>query len=129
MTAKLAQLEERLQKLEIQVRELQKATGQVMPAPWHRQAFGQFKDDPVFDQIVRLGKELRDQEQAPKQTGRKKSKTDSTRQKPWYDQILGMFDDDPGFDDMVRRGQELRKQDRGLPPPSGKRTTPRKGSR
>ena len=66
MAMKLAQLEERLQKLETEVRELQNATGQAKPVPWYRQAAGQFKDDPVFDEIVRLGKELRDKERTPK---------------------------------------------------------------
>ena len=74
MATKLAQFEERLQKLEAQVQELQKTTGQVKPVPWHRQALGQFKDDPVFDEIVRLGKEFRDQDRGPRPARKKSSR-------------------------------------------------------
>lgn len=64
MTTKLTQIEERLRKLEAEVREL-KSSSQSNPLPWYRQVAGQFKDDPVFDEIVRLGKEIRDAEKSP----------------------------------------------------------------
>ena len=65
MATKFTQIEERLRKLEEEVRDLKSATGQSNPLPWYRQVAGQFKDDPVFDEIVRLGKEIRDAEKTP----------------------------------------------------------------
>ncbi|MFM9964624.1 MAG: hypothetical protein ACKV2Q_25755 [Planctomycetaceae bacterium] len=72
MATKIAQLEERLRKLEAEVHELKTATGKENPLPWYRQAAGQFKDDPVFDEIVRLGKEIRDAERTPAPVVRKR---------------------------------------------------------
>jgi hypothetical protein len=66
MATKLAQLEERLIRLEAEVRELKTSTAETTTVPWHRRILGEFKDDPVFDEIVRLGKELRDKERSPK---------------------------------------------------------------
>lgn len=65
MATKLAQLEERLQRVETELAELKKAQPKADSRPWYRQAAGQFKDDPVFDEIVRLGKEIRDAERTP----------------------------------------------------------------
>lgn len=65
MATKLAQLEERLRRVETELAELKNAKPKVEPQPWYRLAAGQFKDDPVFDEIVRLGKEIRDAERSP----------------------------------------------------------------
>jgi hypothetical protein len=57
---RLARVERELARLKSQVRNL--------GAPkenWISQMRGRFKDDPVFDEIVRLGKEIRDSELPP----------------------------------------------------------------
>jgi hypothetical protein len=55
-------LENRIEKLEKQVAELTDRTG--LPTrtrdPWR--TFGAFKDDPLFEEAVRLGREYRDQQ-------------------------------------------------------------------
>ncbi len=66
MATKIAQLEERVRKLESELLELKQASAKAQSLPPHRQILGEFKDDPVFDEIVRLGKEIRDQERSPK---------------------------------------------------------------
>ena len=73
MATKLVLIEERLRKLEAEVHELKAATGNKKSLPWYRQAAGQFKDDPVFDEIVRLGKEIRDAERTPDPVIRKRA--------------------------------------------------------
>jgi hypothetical protein len=77
MATKIAQLEDRLRKIEAEMLEVKQAIAQDNSKSWLRQAAGQFKDDPVFDEIVRLGKEIRDKEQGsrrvtPKRTIRRK---------------------------------------------------------
>ena len=59
MTSTVVRLEARVKQLEADVRDL-KARLQTEPeSPWYRQILGMFADDPVFDEIVRLGGELR----------------------------------------------------------------------
>lgn len=65
MASKLAQIEERLSRVEAELAELKKALKLDDDRPWYRKIAGQFKDDPVFDEIVRLGKEIRDNERSP----------------------------------------------------------------
>ena len=66
MATKLAQLEERLRRVEAELAELKNAKPKGDSRPWYRQIAGQFNNDPVFEEIVRLGKEIRDQERTPK---------------------------------------------------------------
>ncbi len=57
-----AELAKRLEALEKAVAELQ-AKAQPTPdptRPWWRLDAGRFKDDPVFEEIVRLGREYRE---------------------------------------------------------------------
>jgi hypothetical protein len=60
MPAKLKDLESRLASLEREVRELRTKLGEQSSVPWYRQIVGAFKDDPVFDEIVRLGAAYRE---------------------------------------------------------------------
>ena len=48
--------------LEQDVRELKAGLGGGNKVPWYRQILGQFKDDPAFDEIVRLGRRIREAE-------------------------------------------------------------------
>ncbi len=58
----LQQLEERLLKLEEKFQKLEKQIAPPSPAkPW-RDTFGMFADDPDFDEVLRLGREFREQE-------------------------------------------------------------------
>ena len=66
MATKIAQLEDRISKLEAEILMLKQTSAKATSLPPHRQILGEFKDDPVFDEIVRLGKEIRDQERSPK---------------------------------------------------------------
>jgi hypothetical protein len=58
---KPAELERRLRVLENEVQELRTLLVQSVEStlPWWRTTAGSFRDDPVFDEIVRLGKEYR----------------------------------------------------------------------
>ena len=80
MTSTVVRLEARAKQLEAEVRDL-KARLQTEPeSPWYRQILGTFADDPVFDEIVRLGGELRAAERNPwrtKATARQSRKADS----------------------------------------------------
>lgn len=60
MAAKLKELESRVTSLEREVCELRTKLGEQTNVPWYRQILGAFKDDPVFDEIVRLGAEYRE---------------------------------------------------------------------
>ncbi len=58
----LQQLEERLLELQEKVEELEKRIPAVCSTrPW-RDTFGMFADDPEFDEVLRLGREFREQE-------------------------------------------------------------------
>ncbi len=56
-----ANLEKRLRAVEEAVQRLQRQLeGPADPRrPWWREEAGRFKDDPVFDEIVRLGRKYR----------------------------------------------------------------------
>jgi hypothetical protein len=60
----LEQLEERVLKLEHQVAELRNELKPLRPFASVQETFGMFADDPGFDEIVRLGREYRDQANA-----------------------------------------------------------------
>lgn len=66
MATKLAVIEERLRRVEAELAELKKTQQRDDGLPWYRKIAGQFDNDPVFDEIVRLGKEIRDSERSPK---------------------------------------------------------------
>jgi len=58
MPTKVTQIEERLAHLEKEVRDL-KAELRHQRVPWYEQIAGTFENDPVFDEIVRLGAAIR----------------------------------------------------------------------
>lgn len=57
----LEQLEQRLHDLEREVAELRAELKPLRPLKSVRDTFGMFADDPGFDEVVRLGREYRDQ--------------------------------------------------------------------
>jgi hypothetical protein len=57
----LEQLEERVHELERQVAELRTGPTPLRPMGSVEETFGMFADDPEFDEIVRLGREYRNQ--------------------------------------------------------------------
>jgi hypothetical protein len=57
----LQQLEQRLSDLERQVAELQREVRPLRPFSNVKDTFGMFANDPDFDEIVRLGREYREQ--------------------------------------------------------------------
>jgi len=57
----LEQLERKVNDLERQVAELRNELKPLAPGGTAADTFGMFRDDPVFDEIVRLGREYRDQ--------------------------------------------------------------------
>lgn len=54
-------VEERLTRIESELQEIKARLGPTSDN-WVSRMRGQFRNDPVFDEIVRLGKELRDAE-------------------------------------------------------------------
>lgn len=58
----LQQLEERLLKLEEKFQKLEKQLPFASPAKSWRDTFGMFANDPDFDEVLRLGREYREQE-------------------------------------------------------------------
>jgi hypothetical protein len=77
------ELEDRVAELEKTVTELKAQLAQANGKPegweWWREGAGRFANDPVFDEIVRLGKEWRDK-QLPEYMKKKKKKK-STKMK------------------------------------------------
>ena len=57
----LQELEQRVHDLERQVAELQREVRPLRPFSSVSDTFGMFANDPDFDEIVRLGREYRDQ--------------------------------------------------------------------
>ena len=60
----LKQLEERVNDLERQVAQLRREMRPLRPMISVEDTFGMFADDPDFDEIVRLGREYREQANA-----------------------------------------------------------------
>ena len=58
---RLLSLDDRLKKVEAELAQVKAATA-VHDDDWIAKITGSFKDDPVFDEIVRLGAELRNNE-------------------------------------------------------------------
>ena len=56
------EIEERLARLEAEVAQLKVKVSQDIdkPVPWWQQISGVFKDDPAFDEAMRLGREWRE---------------------------------------------------------------------
>ena len=63
----LEQLERRVDDLERQLAELRRNCKPLRPLPGVDDTFGMFADDPEFDDIVRLGREYREQANAKDQ--------------------------------------------------------------
>jgi phosphopantetheine adenylyltransferase len=57
----IQQLEERLSELERQVASLQREVRPLRPMTSVQDTFGMFANDPEFDEIVRLGRDYRQQ--------------------------------------------------------------------
>jgi hypothetical protein len=57
----LQQLEQRISDLEHQVAELKREIRPLSPLPCVADTFGMFANDPEFEEIVRLGREYREQ--------------------------------------------------------------------
>lgn len=60
----IQQLEQRVSELERQVADLRREARPLRPYPTVQDTFGLFANDPEFDEIVRLGREYRDQASA-----------------------------------------------------------------
>jgi hypothetical protein len=58
-------VEERLTRIENELTEIRARLDRPAKKNWISRMRGQFRDDPVFDEAVRLGKELRDAELPP----------------------------------------------------------------
>ena len=74
MSVKLAQLEKRVHQLEAEVRQLKRPTAQSSSQkPWYDQILGMFDNDPGFEEMVRLGKQIRDSDRGLSPVRRKSS--------------------------------------------------------
>jgi hypothetical protein len=60
MASKVSEIEKRVVVLEQELREIKERLGSQRETPWYRQILGQFKDDPTFDEIIRLGRQIRE---------------------------------------------------------------------
>jgi len=60
MSQDLQLLEQRIAQLELDVSQLKVQSVDCSKEPWWVQIAGRFENDPVFDEIVRLGKEYRE---------------------------------------------------------------------
>jgi hypothetical protein len=58
-------VEERLARIESELNEIKARLERPTKENWISRMRGKFRDDPVFDEIVRLGKEIRDAEMPP----------------------------------------------------------------
>jgi len=62
MSSKLDRLEARLADVEQELRELKTRLGEAARVPWYRQIVGAFANDPVYAEIARLGRQIRNSE-------------------------------------------------------------------
>ena len=67
----VAQLERRLEKVEKTIEELTRRGAAEKSPRWYATHAGRFANDPVFDEIVRLGKDYRDSQRPAKKGGRR----------------------------------------------------------
>ena len=62
-------IEQRLENVERELATLKGVVKTLKPGPnWISSMCGTFKDDPEFDEILRLGKQLRDAEEPPQES-------------------------------------------------------------
>jgi hypothetical protein len=62
-------IEQRLETVERELATLKGGVKTLKPGPnWISSMCGTFKDDPEFDEILRLGKQLRDAEEPPEES-------------------------------------------------------------
>jgi len=59
MKQTIQQVERRLRQVEKDLEELKTALGKESREPWYRQIAGSFAQDPVFAEVVRLGRLIR----------------------------------------------------------------------
>jgi hypothetical protein len=59
MPSKVDKLETRVAELERELRDLKSQFASGKGVPWYRQIVGAFKDDPVFEEIMRMGAAIR----------------------------------------------------------------------
>ena len=64
-TFDLTTISQRLVQVEHEVAELKRHVQQSSDEPWYRKHVGKFAGDPDFEEIVRLGKEIRDADRPP----------------------------------------------------------------
>lgn len=67
MAMTLEQIERRVDDLEQQVAAMRRETHPLQPLPRVEETFGMFADDPAFDDVVRFGREYREQANAQDQ--------------------------------------------------------------
>ena len=60
MSEELQLLQERVRQLELDVSFLKSQAADRESQPWWERIAGRFENDPVFDEIVRLGREYRE---------------------------------------------------------------------
>ena len=60
MTRRNDPLETRLARVERELEGVKATLAKEAPTPWWQQIAGAFKDDPAFDEITRLGAEIRE---------------------------------------------------------------------
>jgi tRNA(fMet)-specific endonuclease VapC len=86
MVSAVAELAVRVKQLEEEVRDLKTRLQTVPQAPWYRQILGTLADDPVFDEIVLLGQELRAAER--KLPPKKATARQHRKARPWMPVVL-----------------------------------------
>lgn len=72
MTSEMTLLQKRVSRLEVELGRIQKAVSVPDSRPWYEQIVGTFDDDPGFDEMVRLGKKMRDADQGIATSRRKR---------------------------------------------------------
>jgi hypothetical protein len=60
MSEELQLLQQRVAQLELDVSQLKSQSADRFSEPWWERIAGRFENDPVFDEVVRLGKEYRE---------------------------------------------------------------------
>lgn len=79
MATIVAQLEQRLSRLEADFRSWKKSAAAKDSRPWYEQILGTFDNDPGFEEMIRLGKEIRDADRELPTPRRKSVKPTASR--------------------------------------------------
>ena len=79
MATKMTHLEERVRRLEVELGRMQKSAQKPDSRPWYEQILGTFDGDPGFDEMVRLGKRIRDADKGIATPRRKRQSHKRTR--------------------------------------------------